>query len=162
VASSQTAKAGQSIRILNIPLFGEYGAFNDLHDKKGGRALADHLLTASSKYYGVAGIEYLTKLVAEIRDLGAQFDDAKKKLIGDEKLSPQEARGAKRFALAALAGKMATHYGVTGWETLDASYGVKECFVPSVCSQPCFISAAIVRFKPLAFVASSIPASLNR
>jgi hypothetical protein len=42
----------------------------------------------------VAGIEYLTKLVAEIRDLGAQFDDAKKKLIGDEKLSPQEARGA--------------------------------------------------------------------
>ncbi|SMG63663.1 inner membrane protein, partial [methanotrophic bacterial endosymbiont of Bathymodiolus sp.] len=49
-------------------------------------------------------------------------------LIGDEKLSPQEARGAKRFALAALAGEMATHYGVTGWKAGDASRGVKECF----------------------------------
>jgi hypothetical protein len=46
------------------------------------------------------------KLVAEIRDLGAQFDDAKKKLIGDEKLSPQEARGAKRFALAAMGSQL--------------------------------------------------------
>jgi hypothetical protein len=27
--AGKTAKAGQSIRILNIPLFGEYGAFND-------------------------------------------------------------------------------------------------------------------------------------
>jgi hypothetical protein len=51
-------------------------------------ANAKRLAPLSSKYYGVAGIEYLTKLVAEIRDLGAQFDDAKKKLIGDEKLSP--------------------------------------------------------------------------
>ncbi|SMG64635.1 conserved hypothetical protein, partial [methanotrophic bacterial endosymbiont of Bathymodiolus sp.] len=57
--AGKTAKAGQSVRILNIPLFGSYGAFNELHDKEGGRALADHLLTASSEYYGVVGKEYL-------------------------------------------------------------------------------------------------------
>jgi hypothetical protein len=48
--TGKTPKAGQSVRILNIPLFGSYGAFNELHDKEGGRALADHLLTASSEY----------------------------------------------------------------------------------------------------------------
>jgi hypothetical protein len=68
-------------------MFGEHGAFNELYDKADGRALSDHLQTTSSKYYGVAGIEYLTKLVAEIRDLGAQFDDAKKKLIVDNHLT---------------------------------------------------------------------------
>jgi uncharacterized protein (DUF927 family) len=109
-------------------LFGKYGAFNELHDKADGRQLSDHLLTASSEYYGVAGIEYLTRLVDETRDLGAEFNDAVNELIGDEELSAQEARGAKRFALAALAGEMATHYGVTGWEAGDASDGIKECF----------------------------------
>jgi hypothetical protein len=44
-----------------------------LHGKEDGRALSDHLQAASIKYYGVAGIEYLTKLVAETRDLGAEF-----------------------------------------------------------------------------------------
>jgi hypothetical protein len=68
------------------PFANAYGAFNELYDKADGRALSDHLQTTSSKYYGVAGIEYLTRLVAETRDLDAQFDDAKKKLIGDEKL----------------------------------------------------------------------------
>ncbi|SMG66661.1 inner membrane protein [methanotrophic bacterial endosymbiont of Bathymodiolus sp.] len=127
--AGKKAKAGQFIRLLNIPLFGEHGAFNELHDKVDGRALADHLQTASSKYYGVAGIEYLTKMVAETIDLDKEFNDAVNELIGDEELSDQEARGAKRFALAALAGEMATHYGVTGWEAGDASRGVKECFI---------------------------------
>jgi hypothetical protein len=66
--------------------------------------LSGHLETASSECYGVAGIEYLTKLVAETRDLYKEFINAVNGLIGDEELSPQEARGAKRFALASIAG----------------------------------------------------------
>jgi putative DNA primase/helicase len=126
--AGKKAKAGQSIRLLNIPLFGEHGAFNELHGKEDGRALSDHLQAASIKYYGVAGIEYLTKLVAETRDLDKEFNNTVKGLIGDEKLSPQEARGAKRFALAAMAGELATDYGITGWKKGDASRGVRECF----------------------------------
>jgi putative DNA primase/helicase len=110
-----------------------------LHGKEDGRALSDHLQAASIKYYGVAGIEYLTKLVAETRDLDKEFNNITNELIGDEELSAQEARGAKRFALAAMAGELATDYGITGWEAGKASSGVKECFNQS-----------------------SIPASLNR
>ncbi|SMG64557.1 hypothetical protein BMETH_251111931926, partial [methanotrophic bacterial endosymbiont of Bathymodiolus sp.] len=64
-------------------LFGEHGAFNALHDKNDGRELSDHLKTVSSEYYGVAGIEYLTKLVAETRDLAKKFNDGVNNLIGD-------------------------------------------------------------------------------
>ena len=124
----QRAKAGQLIRMLSIPIFGNYGAFNELHDKQDGRALADHLKTASLNYYGVAGIEYLTKLVAEKRDLCQLAERYTVALIDGDTLSPQESRAAKRFALVALAGELATEYGVTGWKRGDASHGVKQCF----------------------------------
>jgi hypothetical protein len=110
----KTAKAGQSIRLLSIPIFGKYGAFNNLHDKKDGRELSDHLQTAAKKIYGTAGIEYLTKLVAETRNIDELAEQYTLKLINGETLSSQEARAAKRFALVALAGELATEYGVTG------------------------------------------------
>lgn len=126
--AGQRVKAGQLMRLLNIPIFGKYGAFNELHDKQDGRALADHLKTASLNYYGVAGIEYLTKLVAEQRNINELAERYTVALIDGEPLSSQESRAAKRFALVALAGELATEYGITGWKRGDASKGVKECF----------------------------------
>lgn len=126
--AGQRVKAGQLMRLLTIPIFGKYGAFNDLHDMTDGRALADHLKTVSLNYYGVAGIEYLTKLVAEQRNINELAERYTVALIDGETLSSQESRAAKRFALVALAGELATEYGVTGWHKGDACQGVKECF----------------------------------
>ncbi len=126
--AGKRVKAGQLMRLLNITIFGQYGAFNCLHDMPDGRALADHLQTASKKYHGVAGIEYLTKLVAETRNINELAEQYTVALINGESLSSQESRAAKRFALVALAGELATEYGVTGWTKGDACHGVKECF----------------------------------
>jgi putative DNA primase/helicase len=121
-------KARQSLRLLSIPIFGKYGAFDCLHDKKDGRDLSDHLQTAATKFYGVAGIEYLTKLVTETCNLDQLATDYTEALINGETLSSQELRAAKRFGLLMLAGELATEYGVTGWQTGDAVNGVAECF----------------------------------
>ena len=121
-------KAGQELRLLNIPIFGKYGAFNELHDKQDGRELSDHLQTAAKKYHGVAGIEYLTKLVAETRSIDALATEYAGAMINGEILSSQEHRAAKRFGLLALAGELATEYGVTGWQPEQATAGVYECF----------------------------------
>lgn len=126
--AGKRVKAGQLMRLLNIVIFGKYGAFNCLHDMKDGRPLADHLQTASKKYHGVAGIEYLTKLVAETRSINELAEQYTVALINGESLSSQESRAAKRFALVALAGELATEYGVTGWKHGDACQGVKACF----------------------------------
>lgn len=132
--AGKNAKAGSLIRLLSIPLFGQYGAFNELHDKKDGRELSDYLQTASKKFYGVAGVEYLTKLVNETRNIDQLAEDFTKGLIDkainetNEPLSSQESRAAKRFALVMLAGELATEYGITGWQEGQAAAGVYECF----------------------------------
>ena len=132
--TGKAAKAGSLIRLLSIPVFGNYGAFDCLHDKKDGRELSDYLQTASKKYYGVAGIEYLTKLVKETRSIDQLAEEFTKGLIEKftqdthKTLSSQEQRAAKRFALTALAGELATEYGVTGWQAGQALQGVYDCF----------------------------------
>ncbi len=126
--AGKQAKAGQALRLLNIPLFGKYGAFDFLHGMKGGRQLSDHLQTVSTKFYGVAGIEYLQKLVSETRNLDELFAEYTEALVNGEALSSQEMRAAKRFALVALAGELATEYGVTSWDKGRALSDIYICF----------------------------------
>ena len=60
-----SVKAGQEMRLLEIPVFGQYGAFDNLHGMKDGRLFSDTLQTNSLKYYGEAGINYLEHLVED-------------------------------------------------------------------------------------------------
>ena len=47
--------------------------------------------------------------------------------------APKDAAGqvlrvARRFALVAVAGELATHYGLTGWKTDEADESTRKCF----------------------------------
>ncbi|MFI3120598.1 MAG: DUF927 domain-containing protein [Methylococcaceae bacterium] len=120
-------KAGQSVRLLQIPVFGQHGAFDELHGMKDGRLFSDTLQKNSGDYYGTAGIAYLERLVNDGQDFGGLLEEAIKAFITDD-MQPQEMRAARSFALVALAGELASDYGVTGWvkgATIDA---VKTCF----------------------------------
>lgn len=120
-------KAGQEVRLLNIPIFGRHGSFDNLHEYDNGRQFSDALQTNCKKYYGTAGIEFLEKLCADQQDLGALLEQFLK-AFDDGSLSSQEGRAAKRFAITALAGELATGYGVTGWEPQTALNGCVQCF----------------------------------
>lgn len=110
----QRAQAGQAVRLLEVPALRRYGIFDDLAGFESGRALADHLRTASERFHGVAGRVFLARLVADRRDFGALYERAK--ALPDFAAAPgQEARAAARFALVGLAGELAAEYGVTGW-----------------------------------------------
>jgi len=120
-------KAGQEMRMLQIPVFGKYGAFDELHGMKDGRLFSDTLQNYTSKYYGVAGIAYLEKLVNDTQDFGGLLEVALLPFISDN-LQPQEKRAARAFALVALAGELATEYGVTGWTEEAALEAALKCF----------------------------------
>lgn len=120
-------KAGQSVRLAEIPIFGKFGAFDDLHGMESGRLFADTLKANTKKYYGTAGIAYLEKLVATTEDLGRLLELANKAFVTSD-MEPQELRVARTFALIALAGELATNYGVTGWQKGDAKAAAIECF----------------------------------
>ncbi|MBF0583717.1 MAG: DUF927 domain-containing protein [Magnetococcales bacterium] len=109
-------KAGQSVRLLDLPCGRRFGLFDDLHGFRDGRALADHLLQSVGKHHGRAGRAFLERLVVDQTDLGATLatvaNSERFKVEGGES---QAGRAAKLFALVAVAGELATEYGVTGW-----------------------------------------------
>lgn len=112
----QRVKAGQSVRLLDIPAARKYGAFDDLHGEPNGAIFSDTLKLAAATHHGHAGRAFLEKLTRDPRNFGERLEVIKS-LPG---FSPkdgegQEKRAAGRFALVALAGELATEYGLTGW-----------------------------------------------
>lgn len=109
-------KAGQSVRLLDIPVARKYGAFDDLHGELSGSAFSDNIKSVAVTHHGHAGRAFLEKLTRDQRNFG-ELLELLKSLPG---FSPndgegQEKRVAGRFALMALAGELATEYGLTGW-----------------------------------------------
>jgi putative DNA primase/helicase len=108
------AKAGQGVRILDIPVGRQFGAWDDLHGFPSGAALSDHIKTMATNHHGLAGRAFLEKLTRDRRDFSGLLDEFKT-LPNFTGLDGQTKRGAARFALLAMAGELASDYGVTGW-----------------------------------------------
>ncbi len=108
------------------------GVFECLHEHTSPRMLAEHLLSASKKYHGVVGItwlEYITSHIEQIRaELPEMIDGMLDKFTSDHKgAESQVFRAMRRFALIAIAGELATKAGLTGWQSGEATAGVRKC-----------------------------------
>ena len=117
------AKAGQSVRLLDIPATGAYGAWDDLHAHATGAAFSDALKTAAITHHGLAGRAFLEHLTHDTQDLAAYLESLKQAPLFAA-TDGQHKRVAARFALIATAGELATEYGITGWPeglALDAA-----------------------------------------
>jgi len=112
----QRAKAGQAVRLLDIPVARQYGAWDALHGHDDGRAFSDALKTAAAENYGTAGRAFLDRLAHDERDFG-QALEAVKALpeFNPPGAQGQVKRAAARLALIALAGELAIEYGLTPW-----------------------------------------------
>jgi putative DNA primase/helicase len=115
-------KAGQSVRLLDVPAQRSFGAWDALHGAASGTEFSDSIKRAAAADYGHAGRAFLEKLT---RDHESSFSEALDKIkahpgfqvAGDE---GQAKRAAARFAVLALAGELATDCGVTGWPEGEA------------------------------------------
>lgn len=110
-------KAGQSVRLLDVPAQRKYGAWDNLHQYASGTVFSDALKRESATNYGHAGREFLEKLASDHdRNISEALDDIKAlpefQVQSDD---GQVKRAAGRFALFALAGELATDCDVTGW-----------------------------------------------
>lgn len=112
-------KAGQEARLLDIPCARRYGLFDELHGFPNGRALSDALRTAAATHHGHAGPALVEHLVSDAGDVGEALAaiQARPEFAAETSL---EGRAAGAFALAALAGELATDYGITGWPQGEA------------------------------------------
>lgn len=123
------AKAGQAVRLLDIPAARTYGAWDELHGLSSGAAFSDAIKRAAATSYGHAGRAFLEKLTHDTRDFCTYLEHIKAlhefSADGGE---GQEKRAAARFALIALAGEVATEYGLTTWPAGEATRAAAEGF----------------------------------
>ncbi len=125
-------KAGQLVRLLDIPVERTYGCFDDLKEFHSGSAMSDEIKIRSAKYYGTVGRQFVKHLVKIQEQIPTLYEQVK----GLKEFNPSDDQGqakriAQRFALLALAGEIATECGLTAWPqgvaTAAAEVGLEAC-----------------------------------
>jgi putative DNA primase/helicase len=127
---------GQGVRMLDIPVDGSYGAFDYLHGHATSDAFVRALDAAIRDASGPAGAAFVQKLIRiPLEDLLGSLEKESEGqalalqahcgvIAGDEKTT-EIRRVLDAFALIAVAGEMATEFGLTGWTQGMASDAIK-------------------------------------
>ncbi len=128
--AGQKTNAGIEVRVAHIDADAGQGlkTFDSLVLADTGAAQADRIKELSHSYYGSAGIAWLEHITSDkaattatakglVTDFMSQYTD----------LAPQAHRVAKRFAIVATAGEVATSANITGWQSGQATTAVMTC-----------------------------------
>ncbi|MDD2713013.1 MAG: DUF927 domain-containing protein [Simplicispira sp.] len=129
IEGGHRVKAGQAVRVLDVPAQRQHGAWDNLHQFATGTAFSDALKREAGRHYGHAGRAFLEKLTRD-SDNFSEALDAIKQLPGLQAPGGegQAARAAARLAVLALAGELATAYGITGWSEGEATRAAEVGF----------------------------------
>lgn len=120
-------KSGQTVRLLNLPVSRKEGAWDNLHQHASGAAFSDSIKQACIAHHGLVGRAFLEKLTHDQRDFSAHLEQCKNlSAFSSNGGEGQYKRVASRFALIAMAGELATEYGLTGWSKGDAVNAAAE------------------------------------
>jgi putative DNA primase/helicase len=131
-------KAGQEVRLVDVPSDADagMGLFEDCHDAGSPNAFAQELKAATASFYDTAAPAFLRCLVERAEreaELSTELRAWVDTLVRDWLALHVEAGGqvrsvARRFALTAVAGELATMAGVTGWDQNVATEAAGVCF----------------------------------
>lgn len=131
--TGETKMAGHEVRLLDISADTRlYAAFDELHDFPNARAFATHVSDQLAQFHGTAGRSFIGCLLSAgdaLMTAQNHFDLAMRFMLdGLPACGPVENRAAKRFAVIAASGEMATKYGLTGWPAHSAFLAAREIF----------------------------------
>lgn len=122
------AKAGQSLRLLDVPVTGAYGAWDTLHGFETGAALSDAIRDGANRHYGHAGRAFVRVLIEALAE-GLDLHDKLRQLMDRFGAADgQETRAARIFAVCGLAGEIAQEAGIVPWQPGQAIQAAMHCF----------------------------------
>ncbi|KWZ43727.1 hypothetical protein WS72_13255 [Burkholderia savannae] len=121
------AKTGQELRILDVPVQGKFGLFDDLHGRATGAALSDEIRNLSALHYGHAGPRFVEALVQALKD-GMHLSDELQPILEGFGVEGQERRAARTFAICGLAGELAARWNIAPWESGAAVVAARIAF----------------------------------
>ena len=129
---------GADVRMATIEACpeGGHGVFETLPKGVSARALAESFSEYGARYYGTAGVDFMRAFIDDISQRGgvkamkAHIAEKMKEWVEAhaKNCNPQIQRVAKRFALVAVAGELATEYDVLPWAIGEASQFASMCF----------------------------------
>jgi putative DNA primase/helicase len=110
------------VRLLDVPVGRRHGAWDTLHGHATGVALSDAIKRAAARHHGHAGPLLVAHLAAGAPGLVERLEALASRPEFDTGTdgTGQLRRAARRFALLALAGELATSCGATGWPEGEA------------------------------------------
>lgn len=125
-------RAGQETRLAEIPADAGkgLGLFDTLHKAPSAAMFANRLKDATNRHFGHVGPMFVERLLAKHdswTELAATVKEIGLRLAGDG-ADGQVQRVARRFALAAVAGELATDWNLTGWPKGTAVAAAQACF----------------------------------
>ncbi len=131
--AGKRANAGQEIRLADIEADAGagLGAFETLNGHASGAAVSLAIKDAASRHHGAVGVAWLRRVVQHRATLADEVAALVREFVDrhtDAGASGQVIRVARRFALVAAAGELATGYGLTGWPGGHAFEAVGQCF----------------------------------
>lgn len=115
-------RAGQLVRMLDIPAERAFGVFDSAGPSGNAADLAEAGRIAAASTYGTAGLEFVRRLIADKvtgDDVRSMVDDFVAATVPSG-ADGQVGRAAKRFGIVAAAGEMAIAFGLTGWREGEA------------------------------------------
>lgn len=131
--AGKRANAGQEIRLADIEADAGagMGAFEQLHGHATPAEMALAIKDAATRNYGAVGMEWLHRIVEDRPSLADFLHSGMAQFVADvlpAGAAGQVQRVARRFALVAVAGELASHYGLTGWQQGESERAAKACF----------------------------------
>ena len=134
-----SVKAGQEVRLVDLAADAGagMGLLGELHGEASPAVFTQALRDATARCYGTAAPVFLRYLVDRLHaepDLSADLRRWQDDLVRGWLDAHADAGGqvrsvARRFALVAVAGELATRAGVTGWEETEATGAAEHCFL---------------------------------
>jgi putative DNA primase/helicase len=134
-SGGRSIKEGQEVRLIDLSAeCRRHRAFDTLHEVDSGDAFAKRIQHAIETDYGVAGPAFVEKLMTRIDQVGSIAEKTQRVLKNSKRVAErcqdgQVRRVLDRFALAALAGEMATKFGLTGWNKGEALHEANDLFI---------------------------------
>ena len=124
--------AGQGVRVIDIPADAGrgFGIF-DVTGGQSGAEMSNALKASASLYYGTAGpafIEHLAEELEVLKKIGPENIDKLARQFVPKGADGQVERVARRFALIAFAGEIASYFGILPWKKGAATKAVDRCF----------------------------------
>lgn len=127
----KTPRAGQQIRLVEIPVFGCHGVFDNLHGRDNAQQFVDELKASCQRYHGSVirpWVEFLTQNYDEL----PQYLTKEISRLTAEWTSPQMAsqvqRVGRRFALVAAALSLGCRNFILPWPEKESQNAVCRVF----------------------------------